>query len=173
MCRVSAAVADEPARRSKKCQKVDYHLRGGHVAKGTHRPQLRTGPSLRTPAFQSDPPCTHGESPECPSPRPPPPPSPPRSVPVAFSASARSGWGARAASVHGMHAICTEDARPAQAGPRPIRRTDKLNVRVPDGIKQPWLCGACEGHFGQYETAVATRVFHRMRRFQPIDLMCS
>lgn len=41
-----------------------------------------------------------------------------------------------------------------------IRNTDKPNVRVQDGLKQPWLCGACEGHFGQYETAFATRVFH-------------
>lgn len=41
-----------------------------------------------------------------------------------------------------------------------LRHTEKPNVRVQDGLKQPWLCGVCEGHFGQYEAAFATKVFH-------------
>lgn len=41
-----------------------------------------------------------------------------------------------------------------------MRQTDKPNVRVQDGIKKPWLCETCEGHFSQYETAFATKVFH-------------
>lgn len=45
-----------------------------------------------------------------------------------------------------------------------IRETDRPNVRVQDGLKQPWLCSACEGHFGQYETAFATKVFHPWHR---------
>ncbi len=47
-----------------------------------------------------------------------------------------------------------------RSGKGHIRHTDKPNVRVQDGIKQPWLCTTCEGHFGLYETAFATKVFH-------------
>lgn len=41
-----------------------------------------------------------------------------------------------------------------------MRNSERPNVRVQDGLKQPWLCGACESHFGRYETEFATRVFH-------------
>lgn len=41
-----------------------------------------------------------------------------------------------------------------------IRRADKPNIRVQDGLKLPWLCFSCEGHFGKYEKKFATQVFH-------------
>lgn len=47
-----------------------------------------------------------------------------------------------------------------RSGKGHIRHTDNPNVRVQDGIKLPWLCGKCEGHFSQYETAFAAKVFH-------------
>ena len=41
-----------------------------------------------------------------------------------------------------------------------IRNTDNPNVRVQDGEKKPWLCGACEQMFGQFERDFATKLFH-------------
>ncbi|MBZ0215544.1 MAG: hypothetical protein K8F25_03240, partial [Fimbriimonadaceae bacterium] len=41
-----------------------------------------------------------------------------------------------------------------------IRNTENPSRRVQDGLKFPWLCGDCEGHFNLYETAFATKVFH-------------
>jgi len=41
-----------------------------------------------------------------------------------------------------------------------IRNTDNPNRRVQDGLKFPWLCGACEQKFSKYETAFATKLFH-------------
>ena len=47
-----------------------------------------------------------------------------------------------------------------RSGTGHIRQTDNPNRRVQDGLKLPWLCGECEGHFSRYETAFATKVFH-------------
>lgn len=41
-----------------------------------------------------------------------------------------------------------------------IRHTDDPNRRVQDGLKLAWLCAECEGLFGEYETAFATKLFH-------------
>lgn len=41
-----------------------------------------------------------------------------------------------------------------------LRHTDSPNRRVQDGLKFPWLCNDCEGHFSRYETAFASQVFH-------------
>lgn len=48
----------------------------------------------------------------------------------------------------------------SRSGKGHLRNTDSPNRRVQDGLKLPWLCGTCEGHFGKYETAFATNVFH-------------
>jgi hypothetical protein len=34
------------------------------------------------------------------------------------------------------------------------------NRRVQDGLKQPWLCAACEERFNLRETQFATKIFH-------------
>jgi hypothetical protein len=41
-----------------------------------------------------------------------------------------------------------------------LRHTDSPNRRVQDGLKFPWLCNDCEGHFNRYETAFANQVFY-------------
>ena len=47
-----------------------------------------------------------------------------------------------------------------RSGTGHIRKSDEVNRRVQDGLKLPWLCDACEGRFGRYESAFATQVFH-------------
>jgi len=83
--------------------------------------------------------------------------------------------GATATAPNGVCAFCHAEARlreshvlPAfvyrwlrgHSGTGHIRQTDNPNRRVQDGLKLPWLCGECEGHFSRYETAFATKVFH-------------
>lgn len=41
-----------------------------------------------------------------------------------------------------------------------IRMTDNPNLRVQDGLKEHWLCLACEGLIGRDETVFANQVFH-------------
>jgi hypothetical protein len=41
-----------------------------------------------------------------------------------------------------------------------IRRSDVPNQRVQDGLKEFWLCGACEALFSVDETAFAKEIFH-------------
>lgn len=47
-----------------------------------------------------------------------------------------------------------------RSGTGHIRRTDNPNKRIQDGLKLYWLCGDCEGRFGQYETEFAKKIFH-------------
>lgn len=48
----------------------------------------------------------------------------------------------------------------SRSGKGYIRHTESPNRRVQDGLKLPWLCEICEGHFGKYEAAFAAKVFH-------------
>ncbi len=48
----------------------------------------------------------------------------------------------------------------SSSGAGHIRDTENPNRRVQDGLKFPWLCGDCEGHFNRYETEFATKIFH-------------
>lgn len=40
-----------------------------------------------------------------------------------------------------------------------IRHTDNINKRVQDGLKKPWLCGACEQLLGREEQLFSAKVF--------------
>lgn len=48
----------------------------------------------------------------------------------------------------------------SRSGTGHIRDSENPNRRVQDGLKFPWLCGDCEGHFNRYETQFATKVFY-------------
>lgn len=41
-----------------------------------------------------------------------------------------------------------------------IRNTENPNVRVQDGLTEPWLCADCEARFSRWEREFANQIFH-------------
>ncbi len=61
---------------------------------------------------------------------------------------------------HVLPAFIFRWLRNRSGAPSHLRHTDNPNRRVQDGLKFPWLCNDCEGHFNRYETAFANQVFY-------------
>jgi hypothetical protein len=64
----------------------------------------------------------------------------------------------RSDRISGTCALCGAQARLEQSHiiPRFVYR----GLEIPDGLKRPLLCGACEDQFSEYESAFARVVFH-------------
>jgi hypothetical protein len=52
----------------------------------------------------------------------------------------------------------------------PIRNSSRIDQRVQDGEKQPWLCRPCEGLFCDWETRFANNIFHPAIQNRSLDI---